>query len=110
MADTPEGKVKRAIRLWLGTLPNTWYFMPVSNGMGVHGIPDLIVCYRGVFVALEVKAPGKAGTATPLQKMQIRHINMAMGYAIECDSLETVKALFADIDMTMKFRPQGQKI
>ena len=97
VASTPEGKVKADIKTLLKQLPNCWWFMPVSTGHGVHGIPDFIVCYCGFFVAIEAKKPGgKAGT-TPLQKMQIRGIEMAHGRAIVADNVEEVRQLFADM-------------
>jgi len=104
MAQTPEGKVKAAIKAFLSSLPNCWSFMPVSNGMGVHGIPDIICCYKGVFVGIECKAPGKVGSTTPLQKMQLRMINMALGYAIAVDNVETVKGLIRDVDAMLGVR------
>jgi hypothetical protein len=42
--------------------------MPVQLGFGVGGIPDFICCYRGMFVAIECKAPGKRNATTPLQR------------------------------------------
>ena len=65
---TPEGKVKAKIKSWLSrTFPSVFQFMPVSNGMGKHGIPDHIACVPivitqymvgqtiGVFVGIEAK-------------------------------------------------------
>ena len=66
MAATPESKVKRAVKAVLKQ-HGIWYFMPVQNGMGRIGIPDFICCARGRFLAIEAKAPGKAGTLTPNQ-------------------------------------------
>ena len=37
---TPEGKVKEAIKRLIKAAGWYW-FMPVSNGMGRHGIPDI---------------------------------------------------------------------
>lgn len=42
-----------------------------------RGVPDLIVCYRGRFMALEVKRPG--GKPTPLQAETLGKINTAGG-------------------------------
>ena len=59
MAMTPEGKVKDKIRKFLKELPRCWHFAPVSNGMGVAGIPDILCVIDGRFVGIECKAPGK---------------------------------------------------
>lgn len=44
------------------------------------GIPDLLVCCNGFFLAVEVKAPN--GKPSELQKHNIRKINDACGFAI----------------------------
>lgn len=61
---TPEGKIKDAVKKMLKKYaPKVWYFMPVSLGMGKHGIPDIIICCKGEFLAVETKAPDKDPTA-----------------------------------------------
>lgn len=52
---TPEGKVKDAVRRVLKK-HGAWYFSPVSNGLGKHGIPDFVCCFEGRFVGIECKA------------------------------------------------------
>jgi hypothetical protein len=42
---TPEGKVKKAVKEYLQSI-GAWYYMPVTNGMGRVGCPDILVCYR----------------------------------------------------------------
>lgn len=44
------------------------------------GIPDLLVCCNGYFVAIELKAPN--GKPSDLQKYQIRQIKKAGGVAL----------------------------
>ena len=65
MADTPEGKVKRAVKKVLAKygdeLDALWV---VPSGMGSPTL-DCIICYRGHHVEVETKAPGK--TMTPRQ-------------------------------------------
>lgn len=90
---TPEGKVKKEIKDFLDTVPELWYFMPVSLGMGRHGIPDIIGCYKGHFFAVECKAPGKSATALQLRELQA--IDVAHGVGIVTDSVSTVQALIA---------------
>ncbi len=104
MATTPEGKVKAAIKAFLNTLPNCWWFVPVSNGMGMHGIPDIIVCYKGLFIGLETKAPGKEKNVTPLQRMQLDKINHAHGYGRVVSSVAEVRQLIAAIDFLNPLR------
>lgn len=90
---TGEGRVKDALKKYLisiGLIPasqaplatqaNTgWFFMPVSNGMGVSGIPDFIGAYKGRFFAVETKVEKKNPTA--LQAHQINAINLTGGAA-----------------------------
>jgi len=90
MGMTPEGKVKNKIKDYLKGL-GAWYYMPVSNGMGRVGCPDILVCYQGLFLAFEVKAPGKRGNTTPNQDREIEWINKSKGLAIVVDDVEQVK-------------------
>ena len=99
---TPEGAVKEMIKARLealgcisaGKSPKVdythsgWYYMPVSNGMGVHGIPDFIGHYRGEFFAIEAKAPGK--TASPLQEIQLHAIDRTGGVCGVVDGEESM--------------------
>lgn len=76
---TPEGAVKTAIKRLL-VAEGVYYFMPVSNGMGRHGIPDFICCVDGCFLAIEAKA-GK-GKTTALQERELQCIRDAGGHAL----------------------------
>jgi Holliday junction resolvase len=79
MAATPEKKVKDAVTKILKA-NEVWYFAPASNGMGRAGIPDIICCVKGYFLAIECKA-GK-GKTTALQDREIAAIQHANGAAI----------------------------
>ena len=79
MALTPETKVKRRVAEILKAY-NVYYFFPPSNGFGRTGIPDIIACYRGQFIAIECKA-GK-NTPTALQRRELLGIQNAGGYAL----------------------------
>lgn len=91
MSDTPEGKVKKAIRKWLDTLPDTFYFFPVASQFGKAGIPDIVVCHHGRFIGIEVKAPGRRSTLTDRQKQIGWDIVDAGGKWLVADSLEQVQ-------------------
>ena len=90
MARTPEGRVKDAVKALLRER-RIWYYMPVGNGMGVVGIPDFICCWDGKFLAIETKAPGKAGNTTPNQKRRIAEIQSANGLALVVDDVEQLR-------------------
>ena len=87
---TPEGKVKAAVRKVLDT-EGVYYFMPAANGFGRAGIPDIICCVRGFFLAIELKA-GK-GKTTALQDREIMAINIHGGKAmvVNEDNINEVK-------------------
>ena len=55
------------------------------------GVPDIICCYKGVFIAIEVKAPG--GAISTLQQWNIEQIRKAGGIAIIAYSDIEVKSL-----------------
>lgn len=75
---TPEGKVKARLKKQLNEL-GIYHFSPFQAGMGRAGIPDVIGCYRGVFVAFECKAGSNKPTA--LQEREMQAIREAGGYA-----------------------------
>ncbi len=99
MAMGAEAKVKKKIKEYLATT-GAWYYMPVSNGMGRVGCPDILVCYKGDFVAFEVKAPGKIKNTTANQDREIAGINKAKGIAIVVDNVEQVKEVINAKDIS----------
>lgn len=96
MATTPEGKVKAQVRKYLDEI-GAWHFAPVSNGMGQHGIPDILVCHQGRFIGIECKAPGKRRNTSALQDRQIMAIHKAGGAALVVDDVAQVKEVFREL-------------
>ena len=76
MAQTPEAKVKAKLRKHLDAL-GIYHFMPPANGFGRAGIPDIVGCYAGRFVAFECKAGNNKPTA--LQQKNIDQITEMKG-------------------------------
>ena len=91
MASTPEAKVKSKVVAILKAY-GVYYFFPVMSGFGRSGIPDIICCYKGRFLAIECKAGNN--TTTPLQDREIADIIEAGGTAlvIREDNLHLVEA------------------
>ena len=79
MSATPESRVKKAVRKLLDTY-GAYYFFPAANGFGRAGIPDIICCIRGRFLAIECKA-GKNKTSG-YQEMEIEAIRKHHGLAV----------------------------
>lgn len=102
MAMTPEAKVKKAVKEYLKSI-DAWYYMPVSNGMGRVGCPDILVCWEGRFIGIETKAPGKRGNVTPNQEREIDEISSANGLAVVVDDVEQVKTVFAMIEQGVEY-------
>ena len=83
-----EGKVKRflhSVGIYAAGTPKQdmineqhgWYLKHWGGGMSKSGIPDLIMCVNGIFMAPELKAPD--GKPSDLQKKNISMINQGNG-------------------------------
>lgn len=57
-----------------------WVVKFFANSYTKRGIPDLLACVNGYFVAIEVKAEN--GTPSDLQEYNVRKINEAGGIAM----------------------------
>ncbi len=79
MAQTPESKVKAAVKKILDA-HGVYHFSPAANGYGRVGVPDIICCVNGYFLALECKA-GK-GKTTALQDRELVAITKAGGLSV----------------------------
>jgi len=79
------------IKAYLNGIPQLFYWKEHGGIYGTAGIPDIIICFKGRFIALEVKAKGRKTTV--LQQITINRINKAGGTAVVVYSLEEVKEL-----------------
>lgn len=78
---TPEGKVKKKLLDFLKSLgSDCFFYMPVQNGMGQSGIPDIMAIIKGVPFAFECKATPKQHP-TVLQAYALDRIHKARGVA-----------------------------
>ena len=87
MAQTPESKVKQAIKKVLAK-HGVYYVMPIGSGYGNAGVPDFICNVNGKFLAIEAKA-GR-GQCTALQEKNLKQINEGggVGIVIREDSID----------------------
>ena len=80
--------------------------MPVSNGMGRSGCPDILVCYKGLFMAFETKAPGKIKNVSANQEREIAAILSANGLACVVDDVDQVKETINEL--TKRNNPRSE--
>lgn len=60
-------------------LQGAWYVKFFANSYTRSGVPDILACVNGYFVAIEVK--GQNGHASPLQIHNCTEIRLAGGFA-----------------------------
>jgi Holliday junction resolvase len=96
MAATPEKKVKDKIVTVLKD-EGVYYFFPATHGYGRSGVPDIIACVNGRFLAIECKAGG--GKLTALQVREIEHIRRCGGVAVVAneENWDMVRALLREL-------------
>lgn len=87
---TPEGKVKAKVVKLLKQY-GVYYFFPATHGYGRSGVPDIVCCFRGRFLAIECKA-GK-NQPTLLQQREINDIRLAGGkvFVINEDNVDQLE-------------------
>lgn len=65
------------------------------------GTPDILACYRGIFLAVEVKRPETKTNVSELQEYNIKKIKEAGGVAIVSWDLDAVKATIENINLML---------
>ena len=103
---TPESKVKKKLIDFLKSLgSDCFYYMPVQNGMGQSGIPDIMVIIHRIPFAFECKATPKQHPTT-LQAMALERIHKAGGFAwvVDNESVDlAIELLSTGFDYTSEF-------
>ena len=84
-----EKDITNKILKYLKTQDKCYCFKEHGGSYGSAGIPDIICCFHGRFVAFEVKT--EKGKTTKLQDVNIRNIREACGVALVVRSLDEVK-------------------
>lgn len=92
-----EKDIVTAIMRYLKTVPMCFAWKEHGGMYGTAGIPDIICCYRGRFVAFEVKVP--SGKLTKIQEITITKIKAAKGEAYKVTSVEEVKSILDSLEV-----------
>lgn len=85
---TPESALKKEIKNYLKSV-GAYYMMVPGGAYGTNGSPDMVVCYKGRFIAIEGKAA--FGTQSGWQKLRQSQIETSDGIYILARSVEDVE-------------------
>jgi Holliday junction resolvase len=66
-----------------------------GSGLMMAGLPDLIVCYRGYFIGIEVKMPGNKASARQL--FVHKQIRRAGGIVVVAYSMDDVDEALSQV-------------
>ncbi len=82
------------------------WFVRMMAGVGQRkGIPDIIACYKGLFLGIECKTP--RGRVTDHQEGELRAIRLANGLGIIARSVRDVEDLLDFIDYIRELYMSG---
>lgn len=91
-----EKDITNQIMRYLKTVPNCFCWKQHGGQFGTAGLPDIILCLNGRFVAFEVKT--ETGKLTKLQESTIQKIKAAKGEAFKVTSLQEVKETIQNLN------------
>ena len=91
-----EKDIVNKIMRYLKTVPGCFAWKEHGGMYGTAGIPDIICCLNGRFVAFEVKTP--SGKLTKLQESTIQKIKAAKGEAFKVTSVGETKEIIKNLN------------
>ena len=74
-----------------------YYFFPVASGYMKSGVPDIVCCIRGKFVAIECKAGKNKTTAIQDKNIDSIRKNEGIAMVINEDNLEFMRMVINEI-------------
>ena len=86
-----ENEIVKQVKEYLKSVKDCFFWKEHGGQFGTAGIPDIIACVRGRFVAFEVKTA--TGKVTVLQAVTIRKIQAAGGIAAVVRSVGEARAI-----------------
>lgn len=92
-----EKEIVAAIMRHLKTIPMCFAWKQHGGMYGVAGLPDIICCIGGRFVAFEVKT--ESGRLTKLQEITIQKMKAAKGEAFKVTSVGDVKIILDSLEV-----------
>ena len=97
MEHVGETTVVKSIKRYLSALPECFFWKEHGGMYGTAGIPDIIACVDGRFIAFEVKT--ETGRLTKLQEVTLGRIRDAGGRAYMVRSTAEVAGILKEIEV-----------
>lgn len=91
-----EKNIENKIKSYLKS-KGAYYFKHHGNQYSQVGVPDIIVCYNGYFIGIEVK--NENGKTSPLQEVNLKMIANAGGIGIVARNVKDVEEVIYQLDM-----------
>lgn len=76
---TSEKQFENQVKKWLKE-HGAWFLKTWGGGYQRNGIPDLLICWKGKFIGIELKTD--IGKPSPLQLHELNEIEKAGGIAL----------------------------
>jgi Holliday junction resolvase len=92
MASTPEKRVKEKVVRVLKE-ESVYYFFPATHGYGRSGVPDIIICVNGLFLAVECKAGTNKPTALQVSELEAIRRNNGVAVVVNEENWDMVREL-----------------
>lgn len=91
-----EKDIAAAIMRYLKAVPDCFAWKTHGGMYGTAGIPDIVCCISGRFVAFEVKTP--SGKLTKLQETTMQRIQGAKGAAYKVTSVDEAREIVTNLN------------
>lgn len=101
-----ESQIQKQFKEWLDKQTDLKHWK--TNDQYTRGVSDIPMCLRGLFVAIELKVPGKEPTA--LQQKFIDEVVEAGGIACWCDTVKKCVSVVETIRLYEKEIKAGAKL
>ena len=92
MAATPEKRVKDKVVAILKD-EGAYYFFPATHGFGRSGVPDVVCCIHGHFLAIECKAGTNKPTALQVREIEAIRSNGGTAVVVNEENWDMVRGL-----------------